>query len=111
MELEEAMKLQMNAFYAHAHRTQHGKSEYNREFKYKDKIKILRDDIIAYIQLQYGIEDVFRVPAKFLVQAISVIKGSEDRTIKRYLKLLKENNYIKESGSAEVEFIYEQEKT
>lgn len=70
------------------------------------KIYQLREDIYKYL-IDSGnyLEVPQSIPDKHLVQAISTLKGTDKRTISKWIRLLKQYKVITESGVHEYEFL------
>ena len=70
------------------------------------KIYSLKKDILKYfIESQLYLEVPQFIPATHLIKAIAALKGIDQRTINKYLKLLEGFGCIKKSGLSQYEFV------
>ena len=70
------------------------------------KIYSLKQDIFKYfIESRLYLEVPQFIPTSHLVKAIAALKGVDQRTIKKYVKLLESFGCIKRSGTHMYEFV------
>lgn len=70
------------------------------------KIYSLKKDIFKYfIESQLYLEVPQFIPTSHLIKAIAALKGVDQRTINKYLKLLEGFGCIKKSGMSQYEFV------
>jgi hypothetical protein len=70
------------------------------------KVYQLREDIYKYlIDCEFYLEVPQCIPEKHLIQAISTLRGTDKRTIFKWIRILKQYKVIKESGVHEYEFL------
>ena len=70
------------------------------------KVYQLREDIYKFL-VDSGIylEVPQYIPDTHLIQAVSILQGTDKRTIHKWIRILKEYKVIKESGVPEYEFL------
>lgn len=69
------------------------------------RVKKVAEQVKQYLMDHFGYKIIYTVPVKHIVTAIANVRGSDDRTIRKWLKLFAQQKIIKYISPMVVEFL------
>jgi len=68
-------------------------------------VQRVREDIKDYMTGHFGYEVIYQVPMKHVMEAIAMVRGSDPRTIRKWLKAFERYHLMRIVGTNIVEFL------
>jgi len=65
----------------------------------------VREEIKSYMKEHFGYDVIYQVPRKHVVEAIAMVRGSDRRTIKKWLRSFERYKIMRIVGTNMVEFL------
>ena len=66
---------------------------------------VVKEDVKKYLQETFGYEQIYKVPKNHLIIALNSIRGTNERTVKKWMKLFEKYKVIKWVTPNVVEFL------
>jgi hypothetical protein len=55
----------------------------------------VKEEVKKYLQVTFGYEQIYKVPKNHLIIALSSLRGTDERTIRKWMKLIEKYKVIK----------------
>lgn len=66
---------------------------------------IVREAVKRYLQERFGYDSIYKVPKQQVIEAISAVRGTDERTIKKWIRLFEKFHVLKWITPNVVEFV------
>ena len=66
---------------------------------------VVKEEVKKYLQETFGYEQIYKVPKNHLILAVSSLRGTDERTIRKWMKLFEKYKVIKWVTPNVVEFL------
>ena len=101
-EIENAIAVYMAEHRTHTHTK---KKQAPRSPNPTPKIQGYREDVKNYLRFEYGYKEIYQVPLSQVKRAIAMTRGSDPRTIRRWMDAFEEYGLVYVVGGGMVEFL------
>ena len=101
-EIENAIAVYMAEHERHTH------TEQKHEIKSPNptpRVQKVRESIKSYLQFEFGYDVIYQVPLTQVKQAIAMTRGTDERTIRKWLDTFEEYYLMRYVGANMVEFL------
>ena len=66
---------------------------------------LVKEKVKEYLRVQFGYEQIYKVPKQQVIQAISAVRGTDDRTVQKWVRLFEKYHLLKWVTPNVVEFL------
>jgi len=66
---------------------------------------VVREDVKKYLQQRFGYDSIYKVPKQQVIEAISAVRGTDERTIQKWIRLFEKFHVLKWVTPNVVEFL------
>ena len=66
---------------------------------------VVKEEVKKYLQVTFGYEQIYKVPKNHLILALSSLRGTDERTVRKWVKLFEKYKVIKWVTPSVVEFL------
>ena len=66
---------------------------------------LVKEKVKEYLRVQFGYEQIYKVPKQQVIQAISAVRGTDDRTVQKWIRLFEKFHLLKWVTPNVVEFL------
>lgn len=69
------------------------------------RVFVVREAVKAYLQERFGYESIYKVPKVQIIEAISAVRGMDERTVQKWIRLFEKFHVLKWVTPNVVEFL------
>lgn len=67
--------------------------------------QIVKEQVREYLKTRFGYTQTFQINKNHLIQAIGAVRGQDNRTMRKWMKIFENNGVLKFLGTNQVELI------
>ena len=69
------------------------------------RVFLAREAVKAYLRDRFGYDSIYKVPKSQIIEAIGAVRGVDDRTVKKWIRLFEKFHLLKWITPSVVEFL------